>query len=223
MCEEILFTGADGRHEQPSALISRLRYDSIINMNKLKQLWRVLTHPRELRLALSGLGMRLSGEDSLGGLSQLETDALVKWVNETGAKTVIEIGTLFGLTAKALDSRTPAKVIAVDNFCWNPFGLTVAQHTDFTSRILEGSEVEIICDNSLKYLSDLKSVDALVFLDGDHSYDGVKRELEILKSKGVRLISGHDFGNPLFGVTRAVREVLGEPDEVVGMCWFKRI
>ena len=47
--------------------------------------------------------------------------------------------------------------------------------------------------------------------------------LEILKTKGVRHVAGHDFGNPLFGVTRAVREVIGEPDEIIGMCWYKRI
>ena len=37
-------------------------------MNKLKGLCRIISHPRELRLALSGLAVRLGGDDALGGL-----------------------------------------------------------------------------------------------------------------------------------------------------------
>ena len=40
---------------------------------------------------------------------------------------------------------------------------------------------------------------------------------------GVRTVAGHDFGRERFGVTQAVRDVVGEPDEVVGTCWLKRV
>ena len=49
-------------------------------MNKLAQVWRIASHPRELRLALSGLGARIAGDDAMGGLSADETarwDALL--------------------------------------------------------------------------------------------------------------------------------------------------
>ena len=46
--------------------------------------------------------------------------------------------------------------------------------------------------------------------------------VELVKSAGVKMIAGHDYGNALFGVTRAVEETLGKPDDVVGMCWLKR-
>ena len=62
----------------------------------------------------------------------------------------------------------------------------------------------------------------LVFLDGSHAYADVKREIELCRTQGVGIVAGHDFGNPSFGVTRAVREAFGEPDEAVGMCWMKR-
>lgn len=81
----------------------------------------------------------------------------------------------------------------------------------------------MVKQDSLDYLKSADLADALVFLDGDHGYSAVKAELELLKAKGVRFIAGHDFGNPRFGVTKAVKEIVGEPDEVVGMCWFKRI
>lgn len=193
-------------------------------MSKIGQFRRIVTHPRELRMALSGLGMRLGGDAAFGGLTDQETEAIVRWVNEASPRTFVEIGTLFGFTAKAVAQRTTAKVVAVDLFCWNPFGLTPDEHERFTRRVLDGSGVELVRDDSLRYLSSIAGAEGpMVFLDGDHRYEAVKAELEILKAKGVKLVAGHDFGNPRFGVTRAVREVVGEPDEVVGMCWFKRM
>ena len=197
-------------------------------MNKIKQLWRVATHPRELRLTLSGLGMRLGGDDALGGLTAEERSALAAWTNDSGVKAVVEIGTLFGLTAKELSRKTQARIVAVDLFCWNPFGLTADQHERFTRDILSGSGVELVRDDARRFLSSLDEhglspESTLVFLDGDHRYEAVKAELEILRQRGVRHLAGHDFGNPLFGVTKAVREIVGEPDAVAGMCWYKRV
>ena len=192
-------------------------------MKRIVQLWRVLTHPKELRMALSGLGMRLGGDSALGGLTDAETEAIVRWTKDAGARTFVEIGTLFVFTAKAVAQGTPAKVIAVDIYCWNPFGLTSEEHERFTRKVVDGCGVQLVKQDSLAYLKSADLGDALVFLDGDHGYPAVKAELELLKAKGVRFIAGHDFGNPRFGVTKAVKETVGEPDEVVGMCWFKRI
>ena len=195
-------------------------------MNKILQLWRVATHPRELRMALSGLGVRLAGDVAFGGLTDDETAALVRWTKEQGADAFVEIGTLFGLTARTVARETGRKVVAVDNFCWNPFGLTPAQHEAFTRKILAGSGVELVRGDAEPFLASLSGCmdpsRALVFLDGSHAYADVKREIESCKRQGVGIVAGHDFGNPGFGVTRAVRETFGEPDEVVGMCWIKR-
>lgn len=192
-------------------------------MKRIVQLWRVLTHPKELRMVLSGLGMRLGGDSALGGLTDAETEAIVRWTKDAGVRTFVEIGTLFGFTAKAVAQGTPAKVVAVDIYCWNPFGLTSEEHERFTRKVVDGCGVQLVKQDSLDYLKSADLADALVFLDGDHGYSAVKAELELLKAKDVRFIAGHDFGNPRFGVTEAVRETVGEPDEVVGMCWFKRI
>ena len=196
-------------------------------MSKIAQLWRIATHPHELRLALSGLGMRLCGDDAMGGLTSEETDALVRWARDAGVGTFVEIGTLFGLTARAVAEDTGKKVIAIDNFCWNPFGLTAAQHEIFARRIIERAGVELVNSDAIDFLKSLpRRVDplrTLVFLDGSHAYDDVKREIETCMAQGARFIAGHDFGNERFGVTKAVRDVVGEPDEVCGMCWIRRI
>ncbi len=62
----------------------------------------------------------------------------------------------------------------------------------------------------------------MIFFDASHRYEGVKAECEWAKSVGIKIISGHDYGNPnpRFGVTRAVDEVFGKDNiKVVGMCW----
>lgn len=193
-------------------------------MNKLAQIGRCLFHPRELRMTLSGLGVRLAGDHRLGGLSAEETAGLVGWIREARPAVFVEIGTLFGFTAKAV-AATGVRVVAVDNFSWNPFGLSSADHEAFARRILEGTSVELVNADAADFLARLSERLGVpadrcwIFLDGDHRYEAVKRELELCRQAGVRHFSGHDWDNSGFGVTRAVREVLGEPDAVVGSCW----
>lgn len=61
------------------------------------------------------------------------------------------------------------------------------------------------------------SVDA-VFIDADHSYEAVKRDILawLPKVKGGGMICGHDFDEP--GVKQAVVEVFGHPVQI-GRCW----
>jgi len=62
---------------------------------------------------------------------------------------------------------------------------------------------ELYADGSLDF----------VFIDGDHSYDGVKGDLEawLPKMKPNSIISGHDYGWD-HNVRKAVRDVLGFDD-----------
>jgi hypothetical protein len=59
------------------------------------------------------------------------------------------------------------------------------------------------------------SVD-LVFIDGDHSYDQCRADIEAWRPKVKRggAILGHDYGPDYPGVIRAVADVLGGPDEI---------
>ena len=196
-------------------------------MSRLCRLWRVVVHPRELRLAISGLAARLGGDDAMGGLAPEETEALVRWVRAAAPDVFVEIGTLFGFTARSVSRNAGVRVLAVDNFSWNPFGLTPAQHEAFARRVTEDSGVEIVRADAAEFLDAIGEradpARAFVFLDGSHAYADVKGEIEACVRRGVRIIAGHDFGNAAFGVTQAVRDVVGEPDEVAGMCWIKRL
>ena len=191
---------------------------------RLMTLWR---HKGEAKTALSTLGYLYSGDsnalDALGGLTDEEMAAVCSWATEDLGFTVVEVGTLFGLTARELDAQVVGgRVVAVDNFSWNPFGLPPKIHEAFTRRILRGTTVELVNCSSEDWRSKVAGRIDMVFFDASHRYEDVKAECEWAKAAGIKIISGHDYGNPnpRFGVTRAVDEVFGKDNiEVVGMCW----
>lgn len=191
------------------------------------RLMTLLRHRREAKTALSTLSYLYSGDnaalDALGGLTDDEMKAVCAWATEEPGMTVVEVGTLFGLTARELARQVVGgRVIAVDNFSWNPFGLPSNVHEAFTRRVLRGAAVELVNASSEDWRKKVDGKIDMVFFDADHRYESVKEELLWAKGKGIRVISGHDYGNPnpRFGVTRAVDEVFGKDNiEVVGMCW----
>lgn len=194
----------------------------------LRKVGLLLKYRREVRMAISS-ALRLAEGDAnaavLGGLTDEEMRAVRGWATEGRSKTIVEVGTLFGLTAREMaNGVVGGRVIAVDNFTWNPFGLPAAVHEDFTRRILRGSTVELWKMDSAAFRTKAKALGRIdmVFFDADHRYEAVKAELLWAKAAGISQICGHDYGNPnpLFGVTRAVDEVFGKENvEVVGMCW----
>ncbi len=192
-----------------------------------KRICALLKHWRDVKVALSSLSrLYLKGDhtlDALGSLTDEELAAVKSWAAEKEDAVVVEVGTLFGLTAREL-ARGGAqyRVIAVDNFSWNPFGLPSKIHEAFTRQILRGSGVEVVNCASADWRQACKGGVDMVFFDASHRYEDVKAECEWAKSSGIEIISGHDYGNPnaRFGVTRAVDEVFGKENiEVVGMCW----
>ena len=193
----------------------------------IKRLITLVKHWREAKTAFSTLSYLYSDGnmslDALGGLTEEEMQAVCKWATEEMGMTVVEVGTLFGLTARELAWQiVGGRIIAVDNFSWNPFGLPSKVHEAFTRRILRGTKVELVNCSSEDWRKQVKGPIDMVFFDASHRYEDVKAECEWAKAAGIRMICGHDYGNPnpRFGVTRAVDEVFGaENVEVVGMCW----
>lgn len=66
-----------------------------------------------------------------------------------------------------------------------------------------------------------------IYIDGDHTYRGVKEDIKnyLPKLKKGGLIAGHDYEETNFPeVTKAVNELLGEPDKVfMDTSWIKEI
>ena len=211
---------------------------------KLKQLFRALRYQRQLREAIS-TQLSLLEEDAsfaLGGLTEEEEQFMRARVRECvgamvtkhadgegeGEKVgpIVEFGTLFGLTTRLIAAEAGSKmdVITVDNFSWNPFGLPPVLHETFTRKILrteldEGRVSLSVADSGAFRAEYSGRVPSMVFLDADHSYGAVRDEIAWAKKLGVPWICGHDYGNPSFGVTRAVDEAFPVGVQTRGMVW----
>lgn len=188
---------------------------------------------RQAKTALSTVSLVCDEQnnalDALGGLTEEEMQGLISWLPEEGL--FVEVGTLFGLTARAIAAARPKlKIVAVDNFCWNPFGLPAQVHEAFTRRILAqeiaAGQVQLLNMDSAQFRAAITNqklaLPDVIFFDADHRYEAVKEEIEWAKSVGIKTICGHDYGNPnpRFGVMRAVDETFGkEAVETKGMCW----
>lgn len=80
-----------------------------------------------------------------------------------------------------------------------------------------GNKVKFLKGESNKMVEKVKDDSlAFVYLDGNHSYEGVKEDLKLwlpkIKKGGVMI--GHDY-NHLYGVLRAVNEFAGEHVKVL--------
>ena len=138
------------------------------------------------------------------------------------ARPIIEIGTLFGGSTRiiALFKQPQTKLVTVDSFRWNPFGLTCKQHGDLTRDILsdevQNSNVQIRdVDKNEFYAGYSDGPPGLVFLDANHSYESTKADLVWARKVGAALVCGHDYSQKFPGVMKAVQEC-GGAKKVVG-------
>lgn len=195
------------------------------------KLVKAIRYRHLVRMALASAVRIADGDENaaiLGGLTDEELAGLISWLPERG--TFVEIGTLFGLTAKTISAARPnLKIVAVDNFSWNPFGLPPKLHEAFTKRILAteiaSGRVEVRTMTSEEFRASCPTVPDAVFFDAQHQYEPVRAEIAWAKTVGVKVVTGHDYGNPspVFGVTRAVDEAFPQGVDTVGMCWRAKV
>jgi hypothetical protein len=138
---------------------------------------------------------------------------------------IIEIGTLLGITAThiALAKQPQQKIITVDNYCWNPWGLPADAHHALAQQVLlyltsAGDVQQLRMDKSVFYSSYRGPAPALAFLDAWHTYEETKKDIEWAIRSGAHLIAGHDYCNQFEGVRKAVDE-FGGPRSLAGSVW----
>jgi hypothetical protein len=141
---------------------------------------------------------------------------------------IVEIGTLFGFTTQRIACwKEPSKkLLTVDNYSWNPMGLSRDSHRNFTERNLvyltEKCCVEIFAMSSDDFYRNYKGIrPSMIFIDSSHDYDTIRMDVSWSCQQRIRIIAGHDYSNSWPDVRRAVDEVLGENKRVVQTLWAR--
>ncbi|MDZ4848715.1 MAG: class I SAM-dependent methyltransferase [Pirellulaceae bacterium] len=160
-------------------------------------------------------------------VSEIEWQLLSKLVEESSQfpGPIIEIGVLAGRTTQrlALHKAAHQKIIAVDNFCWNPWGLSPDEQWTLVTHALnyliatKHIEVQRIDKNEFFETYNGPSP-SLVFLDAMHDYEETKKDILWARRVGASIICGHDYATDFPGVLQIVDE-LGGPFQLSGSVW----
>jgi predicted O-methyltransferase YrrM len=172
-------------------------------------------------------------ENEYGGtVDKTEYEGLIKLANEASSvfpqMSIVEIGALFGFSTQAILEGAPkSKVIVVDNFAWNPIGLTSLRHEIMLKNnlnyFIRKNRVEIYkglsSDNKLFEMTHNNV--SMVFIDADHSYEGVLCDIKYAKSINAKIICGDDYS--FIGVKKAVDQNFGNTVKLIGDMWYVKV
>lgn len=133
-----------------------------------------------------------------------------------GMDSIVEIGCWKGRSTQVLLEGCPGKVYAVDKWCGTEVWKTTAPHlwkevqaghvySEFLKNVGHYKNLEIRKAGSPAAAKDCPTVD-MVFIDGDHSYEAVKLDIEVWMPKTRKLLCGHDYEPDYPGVQQAVNE-----------------
>jgi hypothetical protein len=165
-----------------------------------------------------------------GGISAEDQRGLREAVARAAAYDgpIVEVGALFGWTTQLLAGlKAPAKeLIAVENFSWNPFCIPPDDHRVIMRRTLhyclEHCRTRIYDGSAQSFYASYRGpVPSMVFIDGDHSYEGVQTDIAWALKLGVPVIAGHDYNTALHQpIVRAVNERFADAFDVYGTVWI---
>lgn len=165
-----------------------------------------------------------------GGISEQDERGLREAVARAASAPgpIVEIGTLFGWTTQLMASlKSPEKeLIAVENFSWNPFCIPADDHRVMTRRTLhyciQHCRTRIFDGSASEFYETYRGpTPSMVFIDGDHSYEGVQADIAWALARGVPVIAGHDYQHTLHQpIVRAVNERFPAGFKLFGTVWI---
>jgi glycosyltransferase involved in cell wall biosynthesis len=133
-------------------------------------------------------------------------------------ETIVEIGSWKGRSTNALASGCKGKIYAVDHFLGSKG--EEEQHKEakddivynqFLENTKQFSNIEVLrmsSEEAVKQFED-KSID-MIFIDAEHTYEGIKKDIEIWLPKAKKIICGHDYCDAWQGVKKGVQEKFGK-------------
>lgn len=199
-------------------------------MSKLQRLGKVISHQKDIRALVDNYFVFQEHADKTAyGSISLEDEKGIARAIELAAGhpgPIIEIGTLFGHTTNLIASKkaTEKELIAVENYVWNPFQLPKGAHQMFLRRtlryVMDHANVRIAETDAASFYRESPGLQpSMIFIDAEHDYASVKRDIDWAISVGCRVIAGHDYLPLHPGVVKAVEEAFGDKVEVVGSVW----
>ena len=199
--------------------------------HKFNKLKKILKNQSAIRRLIESyfLFQEHSDKTSFGSITKTDELGIQKAVKHANGYSgaIIEIGTLFGHTTNLIASlkNKEKKLIAVENYEWNPFSLPKEAHQLFLKRTLrylvDNCNVEIYeGDVEEFYEKNNDTSISMVFIDAGHDYKSVLRDIDWALNIGCKVISGHDYTDLHPGVIKAVNERFGTMFETYGSVWI---
>ena len=168
---------------------------------------------------LKCIGEAIYQNDIQGWMSVKELDWLLQTAKSMSS--IIEIGSWKGRSTHALLTGCKGTVTAVDTFLGTPNeeahkGVTNL-YEDFMKNVGHFPHLKVIKSDSIEASKQTESAD-MIFIDGDHSYEAVKADIEVWLPKCKKIICGHDI--QYGGVIKAVTEKFGLV-KTIDTIWYK--
>lgn len=153
-----------------------------------------------------------------GWMSKMEMFCLAHFARES--ETILEVGSYKGRSARCLADNTSGKVYCVDPWTSKYIRENGKQHEGISPDVLDEFKANLkdhiekdkvhVCQGNLTFFVDKLPRMDFAFIDGDHRYAEVKKDInhckQLVKHEGI--IAGHDYGHADWpGVKRAVDEL----------------
>lgn len=150
-------------------------------------------------------------------------------IKENDIKTVIEIGSFVGKST-IFFARHCDKVYAVDPFIeWEDSGIdgNARQYgSDFYSQFISNivdsgvrDKIEVLRMSSEEANKQDITAD-LIYIDGSHMYENVKKDIEMWLPRANKIICGDDYDEHWPNVKKAVDDTLKSKAKINGRIWY---
>ena len=161
------------------------------------------------------------------------TDTELQWLYEQakGMRSIVEIGSWLGRSTHALCTGCKEGIVyAVDHWQGNvgdpceAYAKINSVRHEFAENMRSFHNLIAICSSSKEaaqvHLEAYEQFD-MVFIDGTHTYEAVKEDIQLWLPKTKKLICGHDYDGHHSGLQKAVNEAFPDGVKTEGSIWYK--
>lgn len=184
---------------------------------------------REVPITMPNQEYQEKGIDGWMSLAELE----FLFQNSKEMNSILEMGSWKGRSTHALLTGCKGQVTAVDHFkgsdderdSTNHIGKVEDVYGQFMKNVGHFKNLRVKRMSSEEAEKELKDEKfEMIFIDGEHTEDGVTRDIELWSKHCTKLLCGHDYSQSWPDVMRGVDKSL-KKDGVMkdGSIWFKRM